>query len=240
MLDKLKETIGNRGSVEEVKYRFVDDFYHKNRVIGEYLNYDNIEFNRRLWILDHMDFGFRDYFRLEDLFGIHSGLEQSVLEFYYDEIEDESKPLVDLLNDEQIKHVDGLIKSYVKDMSASKLESVANEVFLAGKNFNELDVIKAWTVYFSPWYYCEETAFKCGLLPFRFKGEPFLALGGGGMDYSPKLDAYQALVIEAISSGSHLVRNEDYFKNVVGDELTDEVIELVTLDNPKYIVRRYR
>lgn len=87
------------------------------------------------------------------------------------------------------------------------------------------------TVYFKPLEYNEEIAFECGLIPFKYCGEEkeleLLALGGVGMDLSPRLDAYQALTDGTIDKGSKLFSEKRYFQQVVGKELTEKVLKAI-------------
>lgn len=80
-----------------------------------------------------------------------------------------------------------------------------------------------WTVYFKCYQEDIDIAIKCGLIPFTFDDEFYLALGGCGMDLSPRLNAYQALTNNSIPSSSQLLTDENYFSHVVGTEITEEV-----------------
>lgn len=86
-----------------------------------------------------------------------------------------------------------------------------------------LESISYWTIYFKPLIFDAETAYKCGLTPFTFDGQDYLALGGCGMDLSPKLDAYQALMDNSIDKNSQYFSQYDYFCHVVGNTITKEV-----------------
>lgn len=71
-----------------------------------------------------------------------------------------------------------------------------------------------WTIYFEPRHFDVETAVRCGLTPFSYDEMDLLALGGGGMDLSPKLDAYQALMDGTIPTNSQFFQQVDYFDYV--------------------------
>ena len=43
------------------------------------------------------------------------------------------------------------------------------------------------------------------------------------MDLSPRLDCYQALADNSIDGESYYFKDEEYFKSVVGQRLTDKV-----------------
>jgi hypothetical protein len=94
-----------------------------------------------------------------------------------------------------------------------------------------------WTVYFSPnRAEDEEIANECGLIPFKFDDEFYLALGGCGMDLSPKLDAYIALTIGEIPSNSVFFGDKDYFKYVIGESTYKKVLAKITREVPKYVI----
>lgn len=85
-----------------------------------------------------------------------------------------------------------------------------------------------WLIYFEPQKFDKEIAKKCGLVAFTYKDIELLGLGGCGMDLSPKLDAYQALVDGTIDKYSTLFSQYDYFKDVVGQSVTEEVKQAIT------------
>jgi len=116
---------------------------------------------------------------------------------------------------------DSLNMSYFRD------ESYSTSAFI--------EAMAYWTIYFQPDRVDWEVAWKCGLYPFEYYGTFMLALGGCGMDLSPKLDAYQALTSESISESSQLFRDKGYFEYVVGKEITEEVIRKCKLEKPKII-----
>lgn len=99
-----------------------------------------------------------------------------------------------------------------------------------------LDALGYWTVYFAPWYEDVEVAKKVGLLPFYYQDEFFLALGGCGMDLSPKLDAYVALTIEQIPVDSKFFSDPSYFKYVVGETIYNEIIKKCKRERKRYII----
>ena len=94
-----------------------------------------------------------------------------------------------------------------------------------------------WTIYFEPEYMDVKVASKVGLVPFEFEGTEYLALGGCGMDLSPKLDAYIALCHGWIPEDSKLVGSDpDYFRYVIGDTVGKEIEKKCKLDKKKYVV----
>ena len=95
-----------------------------------------------------------------------------------------------------------------------------------------IDAISYWKIYYSPDYYNESLAYECGLVPFQFDDKKLLALGGCGMDLSPKLDAYQALANRTIDKNSTFFKQKDYFSYVVGDKITQRVEKAILLKNP--------
>lgn len=93
-----------------------------------------------------------------------------------------------------------------------------------------------WLVYYEPNIASVDVAIECGLIPFEYEGRFLLALGGAGMDLSPKLDAYQALTDHTIPENSKLFSDREHFEYVVGKELTEKVIEVIRKPRPRVIV----
>ena len=77
--------------------------------------------------------------------------------------------------------------------------------------------------------YDEEDAYKCKLVPFILYDEDenieihLLALGGCGMDLSPKLDAYFFLQTGKMDPASTYFRDKDNFKSLVSDEIFNAI-----------------
>ena len=96
------------------------------------------------------------------------------------------------------------------------------------------DSLPYWTIYFEPMHFDIDTALKCGLIPFTYGDLELLALGGCGMDLSPKLDAYQSFKDNTLPSDSKIIRGveDSYFAYVVGKQTTKEVIESARLEKP--------
>ena len=74
---------------------------------------------------------------------------------------------------------------------------------------NFFEALSYWPIYFEPLVFNEKTAFECGLIPFVFTDIKLLALGGCGMDLSPKLDAYQVLTCGMIDKRSKYFGKRD-------------------------------
>ncbi len=99
-----------------------------------------------------------------------------------------------------------------------------------------LEGLAYWTVYFHPRIEDIDVALRCGLVPFYFQEEFYLALGGCGMDLSPKMDAYQAIVSGTIPESSMFFRDIDYFTHVVGKDITAKVTSKAKRPKPQVIV----
>ena len=99
-----------------------------------------------------------------------------------------------------------------------------------------MDDLAYWTIYYKPDIQDVEAALKSGLTPFEYQGDFYLALGGCGMDLSPKLEAYQCLTSGTIPEGSHFLRYPDYFRNVVGNSTADEAFAACTRDTARVII----
>ena len=145
-----------------------------------------------------------------------------------------TKHQIDLYNDcgvyENIEYDRQLLAEYYKDdmvfsysADNDKWEQEIDQLFW--------DALSHWTMYFEPLVFDKETALKCGLTPFTYKGKKLLALSGSGMDLSPRLDAYQALSHKTIDRNSRLFftanRSDKYFEYVVGKELAEEVLKAI-------------
>ena len=77
--------------------------------------------------------------------------------------------------------------------------------------------------------YDEEDAYKCKLVPFTIYDYDedtttyLLAIGGCGMDLSPKLDAYFFLQTGKMDPASSYFRDKDYFKSLVSSEIFNAI-----------------
>ena len=146
-----------------------------------------------------------------------------------------TKHQIDLYNDcsvyENIEYDRQLLAEYYKDdmvfsysADNDKWEQEIDQLFW--------DALSHWTMYFEPLVFDKETALKCGLTPFTYKGKNLLALSGSGMDFSPRLDAYQALSHKTIDRNSRLFftanRSGKYFEYVLGKELAEEVLKAIS------------
>ncbi len=82
---------------------------------------------------------------------------------------------------------------------------------------------------FHPLTYVEDTAHRCNLLPFRYKG---LGLLGLLPNYKPilyaRLDSYQALTNGTIDPNSKLFTHKEFFIRHVGVDLTNEVLRRIS------------
>lgn len=105
---------------------------------------------------------------------------------------------------------------------------------------SEMESLSYWTIYFEPLRFDAEIAERCRLTPFLYNSDnreyELLALGGCGMDLSPKLDAYQALTLGTIPGDSMFIRQYDYAVHVVGPELAEEVMATVTRKTPEVTI----
>ena len=89
---------------------------------------------------------------------------------------------------------------------------------------------------FEPIIFNKKIALECDLIPFTLETEDktlqLLALGGCGMDLSPRLDAYQFLTDNTIDKNSLYFTDQNYFKNVVGESVTNQIKRILHKDNP--------
>ncbi len=75
--------------------------------------------------------------------------------------------------------------------------------------------------------YDENLAYECHLIPFilenDYHDEHMLALGGCGMDMSPKLDAYFFLSTGKLDKYSTYFRDKQFFKYMVSTDIFDKI-----------------
>lgn len=73
----------------------------------------------------------------------------------------------------------------------------------------------------------EEAAYNCDLIPFKISNDEediyLVALGGCGMDLSPKLDAYFFLHTGKMDSASTYFSDKQYFKSMVSTETFNRI-----------------
>jgi len=88
------------------------------------------------------------------------------------------------------------------------------------------EALSYWNAYFEPMVFNEDIALECGLTPFTYKGDHMLALSACGMDLSPRLEAYQALVHGTIDERSKLLSKQgrEWFEQVMGYEITQKAL----------------
>lgn len=226
-----------------------NDFYELNRNIWDSSEYwfEKLEVNKINWLLS--DYGKSDI-QLDFNIGDHKLIHEAVLDILYDqpEITDEivetkfgdfeETTLNDLkmfLSEKVFDQIlDKIIESISDEDWFSTIEEHLKDWFDIGypdETFNEMEALAYWTIYFQPRIEDEDLAWRLGLIPFHFDGEFYLALGGCGMDLSPKLDAYQALTDGTIPSDSRFRDDHNYAKYVIhGEEIFNEVIEAVKCD----------
>lgn len=181
---------------------------------------------------------------LEDIEG-YEEIQSEILE--YNDISDNSKDSLNDLTLEQIK----LFYPSIYESVIQILDELTDEdldIYNSGSivfdckwidevvDNNTYEALAYWTVYFSPSYADADVANRIGLVPFNFNNDFYLALGGCGMDLSPKLDAYVALVYNRIPKDSRFFDDNDYFKYVVGETIYNEIKEKCKLEKNKYIL----
>lgn len=101
------------------------------------------------------------------------------------------------------------------------------------------DILSMWTTYYELPQVDVEKSKRCKLVPFSYGNLYFLAFGGGGQDLSPRLDAYQALVDCTIDPSSQILKPlmRQYCEFIIGKDLYQEVLDIVTLTNPCVLIK---
>jgi hypothetical protein len=129
----------------------------------------------------------------------------------------------------------------IDDLEDNDFLTEALEIDDLDERYNDSALIEAmayWCTYFEPRREDYEAAWESGLIPFKYKGTFMLALGGCGMDLSPKLDCYQALVSGSVRSGSQLFRQVDYF-DYVSPVKSDVILKKIRKSQPEIVFYAY-
>lgn len=171
--------------------------------------------------------------------GIHN-------EFFY------TKHKLDLINNDEYENIqydlEPLINDYLQHENITKvIDNETDEITFIMEDGAEIeeeeireeiertytDAICLLPTTFEPRIFDTDIARQCDLLPFTYSLEyeddiNLLALGGCGMDLSPRLDAYQALITGYIDPSSTLFSQFSYFESLMGKELTQQVIAAIT------------
>ena len=105
----------------------------------------------------------------------------------------------------------------------SPIKSQAEELIWKDIIFN--------TTYYEPQIFDSLIALKCRLCPFSWQGHQLLA-SAVNSDWQHiiniRLDAYELLTHNTVDEQSLLFTNFDFFKRVVGKELTKKILEIVS------------
>ena len=174
--------------------------------------------------------------------GIKREIFLEVQEHCYRENFYEESPVNNLLlwskEDKGIEYNVGLYKKYRKESIHENIKRVMAYRVGLGCYDRDATILK-------PKKYNEEVALRCGLMPFRYVGSNrekeiklvMLSVYPGYMFFmTPRLDAYQAVMSGTISRRNVLENNEGYFKQIVGEEITEEVKKRL---EKKYMVYLY-
>ena len=175
----------------------------------------------------------RRQYRYGELEEIREGLEGKIKrkvlleiqENYYREDFYEENPVNNLLlwskEDKGIKYNVGLYKKYKKGRIHENIRRIM--AYRVGCYDRDGIILK-------PKKYNEEVALRCGLMPFKYVGDNretklvmLCVYPGYVFLMKPRLDAYQAIMSGSISRRNVLESNEGYFKQIVGEETTEEV-----------------
>jgi hypothetical protein len=248
--------------VEVQEYDIDNEFFQKNEHVWDAINYDNPnwEENQEELEIDYTGWFKNDHPVTPDDFPITQELYEYMSENGYISFEDkwvdnadvgtilrslEDKTFKDLSVDMQTE-----LNEFWKDLEFSDIEE---EDFLKeaieealGITYLEdeyssskfMEIMAYWLVYFSPRREDWGAAWKSGLYPFKYEGEFMVALGGCGMDLSPKLDCYQALTYKSLPSRSTVFNDVSYF-SYVSPVKHGEILKMCKLKEPKIIFTAY-
>lgn len=232
------------------EYYINNNFYTKNDNIWNEIMYDedsnpikweenqeNLEIDIEGWF--HSDFPKcpDDFIITEDMFNI-----LNEAGYITDKNENEWFNENFIFEGKTYSEVSDLFKEYIDDWWQDIDEDILRDnewilESLSKEEFNEsysisafIDIMAYWTIYFKPAIRDYDLAWNAGLYPFEYDGEFYVALGGCGMDLSPKLDAYQASVSNSIPSDSTVFSDLSYFDYVSPIKAT-EVFNLCKRNN---------
>lgn len=264
-IEKLMELLNIHGSIKIQDKYTRDGFFDSHRDIydsSEYW-YENIYVNKKNWFIykygieppghqklyiltewweDEVKDIVENYFvhNEDDWYFVTdaNGNEFELYQMTFDEIETKYPDLYqDIL--ELIEDQIDLLTFW--DLENEGILSELYEIQYPEEEFDEIEMLAYWTVYFEPRIFDEKIAWKVGLYPFEYNELQLLALGGCGMDLSPLLDAYQALVADSVRSSSKFLDNinHDYAKYVVGEDIFDEVMQRIQRDTPIFHIHTW-
>lgn len=249
------EGLGIDTHIEREDIQYEDGFYEKNDRIFNSSDdwFEDIDVDFNAW-LKH-DYELQTDFKLNEVSWVEDIANEILKDEYIktwetlqEEVELGELTLDEIETHEKVKKIyQPLIVAIKEAMDDKNFYDFRNDdelkplfgIEYPDEEFNDLDVLAYWTIYFSPCRKDDKIARDCGLFPFEYDGEFYLALGGCGMDLSPKLDAYQALTDGTIPKGSQFIEQPDYAKYVVGEETYNKVMEAIKLPKPIIKIRVY-
>ncbi len=236
--------------INTTTFRTRDNFFNKNAHLIDWDNlesfpFEDVEVDYKKWL--------ESYYTLSDDCqpSYAPFAEDAVWNYFYAMDELDLEEFFLLLDDDDERNRNAVIDKFVNmtfgEISAveAKLMEVIEEAILDA-DWHDLEIcvddlygepdlnadvyekLSYWYVYFEPERENEDIAWEVGLFPFRYGGDFYLALGGCGMDLSPKLDAYQALTSGSIPSNSQFIRDPEYAEYVVGKPVFDKVVSAIT------------
>jgi hypothetical protein len=235
-----------------------NDFYTTNANIWDSSEcwFDNLEVNKTNWLLSEygknsiqLEFNIGDYELIYNavLRILHAHTEHSeyvttnkihitneIIEAEFGDFEETTLKSLKTYLPENI--FDEILEEIIYAISNENFHSIEENLYVwfgieyPEETFNEFEALAYWTVYFQPRIENEELAWELNLIPFWFDGEFYLALGGCGMDLSPKLDAYQALTDGTVPRSSRFRDDTKYAKHVVKEKVFNKVMETIKCD----------
>lgn len=228
--------INEPGGIDKV---YVD----KMKMVQHQINFEKIPGYVTLHtVIDVLEYFYDDIREdVDHYYNINSEIErENVYDKDMETIEDENPRLYDLLCVKSKDLVEDSQGFY--DMVDSRIFEIYG-IDYPEDHFNEFESLGYWTVYFEPRYMDEDLAWQCGLMPFTYHergiyDKELLALGGCGMDLSPKLDAYQAMQSGSVSKDSKFIRDPEYAKTVVGNKMFKKVMDSIS-KNPEIKIQTH-
>jgi hypothetical protein len=225
-----------------------DNYFDRHKDLYDKLEencFEDVEVDRARWIrndrdidgtcsVEDLEFAFDaiEEYAERDANASHISADGAFVAVYRDKLVESIKDMtLDGLAEEHPTLYQDIL-GLIEDFDNQDMQEYALALYGIDDIYDECNIGEAlayWTTFFSPCTEDEDVAWEVGLIPFWYDGDLYLALGGCGMDLSPKLDAYQALVAGSVPSGSRFLSaiNVSYCKSVVGADVYERVMEKI-------------
>lgn len=227
----IDQCLGVDSIVEKEEYNFNDTFYSTKEISDIYkeIREGNISFPDE-YIEKRIE---------RELEENHKDTIKNIIKEAYEEYKEEieeikiSNELTKKEKAEELLKLKKEIHERIKEEILELKDEIREEIIE-----EENDGLAYWSTYYSPARENIEAAIECNLIPFYYENKFYLALSGCGMDLSPLLDAYQALVDKTLPKNTKLIMPlyKDYCLNVLGKTLYEKALESAKREKPQFVV----